>query len=296
MRKTIAFLRKEQGKMRITNNQNGFYTGVNLTQGTKETDKAKQQTGNRFFAGTMSVGNSMEDRVEQKREEAMQEARKLLGDVFAAEKTIDDDLQERANRIQDSQQSIVDANKALSSLQEEQEELKEQYGITGEETEEELPEEYKMQRDELNRYGEPYHQTIAEAQDVIKEETAIIAGVKLERLKSSPMVAASKEADAVLEAAEKEILGMYMEAGKETIDEKMEENEEKQEKLEEEKELEEAKQKEREEKTELPEVTTKQLLKLDSVKTEMKQEVDTMLANMKLVAEDIKGSMVDTEV
>ena len=38
--------------------------------------------------------------------------------------------------------------------------------------------------------------------------------------------------------------------------------------------------------------TEKQL----NLKTEMKQEVDTMLTEMKLLAEDIKGSMVDTEL
>ena len=47
-------------------------------------------------------------------------------------------------------------------MEEKKEKLKEQYGITGEENEEMLPEEYKMQRDELTRYGEPYHRTIAE--------------------------------------------------------------------------------------------------------------------------------------
>ena len=53
--------------------------------------------------------------------------------------------------------------------EEEKEKLKEQYGITGEETEEELPAEYKMQRDELTRYGEPQHQVIADAKKLIEE-------------------------------------------------------------------------------------------------------------------------------
>lgn len=279
--------------MKITNNQTRFYAEATSKQNTEQTE---QKNASRLFAGNASVSNPLETQITAKREEAMQKAKKLLGDVFAAEKIIDDDLLERAGRIKESEQAIVDANKELASLREEKEKLKEQYGITGEETEEELPEEYKMQRLELDRYGEPYRQTITEASKVIREESKVIAAVKVERLKSSPMVEASKEADAVVEAAEKEILTMYLDAGKETIEETMEENREKQEQIEEQEKLEEAKRKEREEKTELPEVPMKELLELDQVKTEMKQEVDTMLTEMKLLAEDIKGSMVDTEL
>ena len=100
----------------------------------------------------------------------MEKSKKLIGDVFAAEKSVDDDLAERANRIKESEQAIVSANKELAKFEEEKEKLKEQYGITGEETEEELPVEYKMQRDELTRYGEPQRQAIKEAQDIMTTE------------------------------------------------------------------------------------------------------------------------------
>ena len=64
-------------------------------------------------------------------------------------------------------------------------------------------------------------------------------------------------------------------------------------------ELEEAKRKEREERreqAEIPEVPMQELLSLEQVRGEMKQEVDNMLTEMKLLAEDIKGSMVDEEL
>lgn len=282
--------------MKIINNQTRFYTGVMQEQNTKQAKQLGQKGTSRLLAGNALASNPLETQITAKREEAMQKARKLLGDVFAAEKTIDDDLVERAGRIKESEQAIVDANKELASLREEQEKLKEQYGLTGEEAEEELPEEYKMQRLELNRYGEPYRQTITEASKVIREESKVIAAVKVERLKSSPMVAASKEAEGILEAAEEEIVDLYVDTAKETVEEFMEENREKQEQIEEQEELEEAKRKEQEERTELPEVPMKELLELDQVKTEMKQEVDMMLTEMKLLAEDIKGSMVDTEL
>ena len=237
----------------------------------------------------------MDMQIAGRREEAMQKARKIIGDVFAAEKSIDDDLAERAGRIEESKQSIVEANKELKALREEQEKLKEQYGIIGEETEESIPDEYKIQHAELERYGEPFRQTVTEAEKVIREETAIIQAVKLERLKSSPMVAASEEAEEIIETAEEEILTMLLDEGKEKIEETTEECKEKQEQLEEKERLKEAKEKERKERTELPEVSMKELLELENVKKEMKQEVDQMLTEMKLLAEDIKGSMVDVE-
>lgn len=282
--------------MKITENPH-FFANTTIEQ---NTEKVAGQSGKtRLFAGSIGMQNPLDAQIEEKRATAMEKAKKLLGDVFAAEKSVDDDLTERTNRIKESEQAIVDANKELNALEEEKEKLKEQYGITGDETEEMLPEEYKMQRDELSRYGDPYRQTIAEAKDVIVEEQKIIAAIKVERLKSDPMVEASEEAEGMLEAAEEEIADMVMDAAVENMEEKAEEARDKQEELEEKEELEEAKRKEREEKreqAELSDVPMQELLHLEQVRGEMKQEVETMLTEMKLLAEDIKGSMVDEEL
>lgn len=283
--------------MNITQTTTRFYTGTMQNQNAEKATGTADKT--RLFAGGIGMQNPLAVQIEEKRTTAMEKAKKLLGDVFAAEKSIDDDLAERANRIKESEQAIVDANKELSALEEEKEKLKEQYGITGEETEEMLPEEYKMQRDELTRYGEPYQQTIAEAKKVIDEEQKVIAAVKVERLKRAPMVGASEQAEDMLESAEEEIAGMVVDAAVEHMQEQAEEAREKQEAEEEKAELEEAKRKEREERreqAELSEVPMQELLSLEQVRGEMKQEVDNMLTEMKLLAEDIKGSMVDEEL
>ena len=49
----------------------------------------------------------------------MEKAKKLLGDVFAAEKSVDDDSLMRANRIKESEQAIMNANKELAAFEEE---------------------------------------------------------------------------------------------------------------------------------------------------------------------------------
>ena len=280
--------------MKISENTR-FYARQTMEQSTE-----KQAAGNgRLFATGIIAQNPLDAQIEEKRATAMEKAKKLLGDVFAAEKSIDDDLTERTNRIKESELAIVNANKELAKFEEEKEKLKEQYGVTGEETEEMLPEEYKMQRDEITRYGEPQRQTINEAKKLIEEERRIISAIEVERLKSDPMVETSKQAEGILASAEEEIAGMVVDAAVENLQEKSEEAKEKQEAEEEKAELEEAKRKEREERrkeAELPEAPMQELLNLEQVRGELKLEVDQMLVEMKLLAEDIKGSMVDEDL
>ena len=308
--------------MKIVQDNVRFFTGMvtgesseKVTQGTKQ---------ERMFTGKMA--ESFDTQISEKREEAMQKAKKLVGDVFATEKSIDDDLLERAKRIKTSEQEIVSANKELKALREEQVALREQYGITNDSKEQEELEllmkeresqkldlgvvlteeekeqlasikergmtEYQSRYFELESFGEPYHKAMKEAQKVIKEETMIISAVKLERLKSCPMVGASKEAEAIMEHANEEIVDMIANEGVDKVQEQAEESKEKQEVLEEKKEAEE-KQKEQ---TEVEEIPVNELLHLENVRKEMKQEVEHMITEMKLLVEDIKGSVVDTEL
>jgi len=285
--------------MKITENTR-LYIGSNAEQSMeKQLGKSVQTDKVRLFAGNIGTQNPLDTQIAKKRAAAMEKAKKLIGDVFAAEKSVDDDLAERANRIKESEQAIVSANKELAKFEEEKEKLKEQYGITGEETEEMFPTEYKMQRDELTRYGEPQRQVINDAKKVIEEERKVIAAITVERLKTDPMVGATEQAEELLASAEEEIAGMVMDTAVENLKEKAEEAKEKQEAEEEKAELEEAKRKEREERrkeAELSEVPVQELLNLEQVRGELKQEVDNMLTEMKLLAEDIKGSLVDEEV
>lgn len=286
--------------MRITENTR-LYLGQPVKQtAEKQTEKTTTSSGKvRVLAAGTGIQNPLDAQIEEKRAAAMEKAKKLVSDVFAAEKSVDNDLLERANRIKETEQSIVDANKELAKLEEEKEKLKEQYGVTGEETEEILPAEYKMQRDELTRYGEPYYQTIKEAKKVVEEERKIISAIEVQRLKTDPMVETSKQAEELFGSAEKEIAGMTLDAAVENLKEKADEAKEKQEAEEEKAELEEAKREEREERrkeADLAEMPMQELLHLEQARGEMKQEVDNMLTEMKLLAEDIKGSMVDEEL
>lgn len=92
-----------------------------------------------------------------------------------------------------------------------------------------------------------------------------------------------------------------MEEAKDTIDDKNKEEQEKAEKLEEKQEQQEAfieKQKEKREETEelLENVPMEEMLHRGQLKDEIKQEIKKIVSEMKLVAEDIKGAIVDKNI
>lgn len=300
------------------------------------------------FQFNMGNNQAGQDKVAQKRQDAREKAMKLMKDVFSADKQIDDDMAERAGRVAEAENAILDANSQIKALDQEKEKLKETYGITEDSEEQQdlkllekrrdsmKPDsEIKLTEDEKARLAEidakgmtdyqkasleidsfkgPYNKTIEESQKIIKQENAIIRETSLNRLKSAPMVGAAQQAGEIMESANKEIIGMIVEDGKNTVDEKMEEIKEEMEEAKEEKEeqderieeiqqrneeLEAAYQEQREEqknKIEILDMPTEQILGLNEIKSDIKQEVNNMLTEMKLLAEDVKGSMVDTGV
>ncbi|MDD3367326.1 MAG: hypothetical protein PHP50_00360 [Lachnospiraceae bacterium] len=274
---------------------------------------------------------------------------KVVTDTFASEKKIDDDLQNRRNYINELNDTIDKAMEGLAVIDQKKAELQETYGVAPDSQEQKdlellekrkesvrpnsnvtLTEEEKSRLEELDAterteyqkraleqdsYGGVYRKEIDAAKQTILEENAVIRGVKLERLKSSPMVDAIQESEDILEAAGKEILGMLVDEGKKHQDELQEKAEEKTDKLQEEKaEKEEQQEKLQEHLDEMDklsgkdenqdnadtavsaELPTENLLQLDALQQDVKAEVEKIVDNMKLVIEDIKGSVVDEKL
>ncbi len=162
--------------------------------------------------------------------------------------------------------------------------------------------EYQSQILEMDKSKDYYRDVIEDSEKELKLEKAIVRGIALERLKKAPMVGAKKEADAILENANKEVIGMLMDEAKDYIDEEQEEKEEQAEEI---KEKEEAEEKllekrkgEKEEAKERAEeladsMPLQEFLELGQARSDVQKEVQDIVNNMKLVAEDIKGAMVD---
>ena len=279
--------------------------------------------------------NKAVDPILQKKQQAQKQAMKIVGDTWANDRKIDDDLDERRARIKENREIIGKAKDELNRISKEREALRERYGVeedsqeeqdlkllekeidakkpgsevrlTKEEWEkiEEIKKngltEYQTRSLEMKNGGGLYEDEIAEAEKIIKMETAVISSIKLERLKKDPMVEAQKNAKEIIDAARDEILGMLIDEGKDHIDEEMEEKKEAAEKAEEKKEEQEEKAEKKDEKEaqeeqfrEQIQASTELMTKSDELLDDVQRKVKKILDEMKLLEEDLKGAAVDT--
>lgn len=296
----------------------------------------KQSKNAVIFAGNSSLA---QDPITEKREQARKKAMKVVGDAFAKEQKIDNDMEARKDHINQLRDNMGTAQAAMNQIDKEKEQLREAKGIPADSQEQKALEllekrnasfrinsdvtltkednerlaeidaagqtEYQKRALEMESYKAPYRKEIADSKKQVLEENAIIKGVRLERLKSDPMVDATKEADSIIEAADDEIMGMLIKEGKDFVDEKHKEEEEAaKKKAEEEQEKEEQLEAIRADKEEQKkrieenktEALTEQVLDLDEVQTNVQAEVEDMVDKMNLVIEDIKGAVVDSQV
>lgn len=270
---------------------------VKTDENTEKSDKERKT----IFAGDFRGNQTLQERIQQRKEEARQEALKIVRDTWAGDQAIDQGLDERREHIRQLQEEKKQIQDELRDVEGKRAELMDMYGVTEETPLEEQPEEYREWMQDLNDREFHNKKLLAKNEQDIIVENAVIRGTKLERLKKDPMVKAQKQADAVLEAAGDEIMGMVMDAGREHLDEEQAKREEKAEELKEEKEkLEEIQEKRDERQEELEEliedIPVDEMLELDRAKDNIQQEVQNIVDKMKLVAEDIKGAMVDTSV
>ena len=220
----------------------------------EETGKVKNGS---LFAGDL---NLPEDKIAKRKQEAREQAAKVVSDAFAGERKIDEDVAERHQKIADSKEEMQSAQKGLQEIEGWKEELKASYGITADSQEQKdlellekrrdfkKPEsdititedewkrleeidkqgitEYQQRSLEYDKTGEPYRDTIKKAKAVIAEESDAISTIRNERLKSAPILEAAKSAEEILKSASKEAIGMLMEEAKELSDEKREEEQE----------------------------------------------------------------------
>lgn len=309
--------------MRIQDKDVSINIGSLLQKQSEASVTGKKRNGT-FFAGNL---NQTKDSIEEKRKEAQQKALKVIGDTFSREKKMDDDLQERRDKISELEASNLEAQKELQKIEESKNELRESYGVkedsqeqkdlklleksrdseklgsnitlTGEE-EERLKKiheagltEYQQRSLDMDKSGEIYRKTLDENNSKIIGENAVIRGTKLERLKSSPMMKATDMAEDIVDAASDEIIGMLIQEAKDHVDEVQEEAQEKaEEKAEKEEEKEEKIQAAKEDRLE----NEKILIEAQSDTKDVQKELEEIVKKMKLLEEDLKGTTVDENI
>lgn len=280
--------------MRVENNNITIFTSQPAeAAGGREKENENRKT---VFAGNLQQGLTIQDRIEQRKEEAQKKALKIVGDVFDADRSIDTDLENRRNHVRElteEKKALLDEKDGITAQKEDVEKAFE----NGELGEDEYNEQSKLLNDLENEWNRRYD----ENESAVIQENAIIRGTELERLKKDPMVNAQKEAEEIMDEARKDIIGMIQDEGKKHIDEENAERVEKAEEIKEEKEEQEElieKRKEKREELEdlIEDLPVTEMLTLDKLQSDVEQEVQKILDNMKLVAEDIKGAAVDKSV
>lgn len=263
-------------------------------------DSAQQRKT--IYAGDLNTSknlNPMEKQIEQKRKEAQKKALKVVEDAWDIDRTIEDDLEARRNHLAELKQDRSAVQSELNQIQQEKEKLKETYQVNEDGVAaggEDMQTEYQSRLEELTGRIEGKKFLLDGNQKEVVLENATIRGIRQERLKSNPMGKAQEQADDIMDAAGDEIVGMIMEETKDHIDEEQEKREEQAEKIKEEKEQEEEEQQEKEQNAIVGDMPTDEILSLNQTKTDVRQEVQNIVDKMKLVAEDIKGAMVDESI
>lgn len=280
--------------MKVNTNITLFAGAQDAMDGSAAGGAAKGQENRKsIFAGNLNGEKTFQDRVAEKKAQAQQQAMKIVGDVLANDKAIDDDMENRRQHVKqlgEEHISLVEEKKDIETRMEDLDKALEAGDVT--------QEEYAQMRDELLEAGKECNRKIGENESTAAQENAVIRGTRLERLKKSPMVKAQKEAEEVLEAARDEIIGMGWEEVKDHIDEEAEEREEKAEKIKEEKEkqeefIERQKEKREEEESWIEELKPEDMTALLDKGSDVQKELQEMLQKMKLLEEDIKGAAVD---
>lgn len=272
-----------------------------------------------IFAGGLK---KVIDPIQQKKEQAQKQAMKIVGDTWASDRKIDDDLDARREKVRKYKEAISAANDELKEIEKKRAELRESMGIAEDSQEEQdlklLEKEIDSQKPEsdirlteeeqerikqirangLTEYqerslamkggGALYETEILEAAQNMRIESATIKSIELERLKSDPMVKAQKAADEVMEQASDQIIGMLMEEAKDHIDEEMEEKKEAAEEAEEKKEEQEERIEKQDEKKEQEEKLREQIKESTELVTKSDDLMDDIQREVKKILDDMK--------
>ena len=166
-----------------------FYMGNNAVQ-RKHSEENKTIDGR----GTAMASDS----IAAKKAQAQKKAMKIIGDAFSGDKKIDDDLNERREKVRTLQKESGENRAAMKDLQDQREKLLEQG--------------YAADSDEVKNLDEQvksYAELISDTEDEIQMENAVVRQSKIERLKSDPMVKARDQAE-LLQKEITEILSRYL--------------------------------------------------------------------------------------
>jgi hypothetical protein len=290
-----------------------------------QNEKEINQKNENYFVGNRKQNSNP---IAVRREEAVNKALKVVRNAFDGEKKVDEDLQLRTDHIRELHDNMAEARDSIKNLDIIRADIRETYGVEEDSKEQDdlellekryrlqsrptgeiLTEEEQKRLQKIDQAGLTEYQSrfleIYKQEDVLKREiddslreiqndNAVIRGVKLERLKSNPILESTQEADKIKDAASEEIKGMLIAETKDHIDEekqKQQENAEKKEKAEAD-----VKKTEKNQEKWNGNVDLENIIELASIKKDIQTEIEDIIDKMNLLEEDILGAVVDTNL
>lgn len=271
-----------------------LYTGAQPVNGRVAEEAQKEQEQRKtLFAGDINQGNTLRDRIAQRKEQARRQAMQVVGDALAGRKTVDEGLDESRARFEDLKREERDLKEEAAGVEERRQELEEAYAAG------EIDQaQYLSEKAALDQEERAYQGKLADNRAAQMGEEAVIRGTKRELPKDQSMLKARDQAEEIRKAAGEEIMGMVLEESRDHIDEESRKREEQAGKIREEQEKLEEIQKKRDEREEeleklLASAPVEEMVSLDQLQDEIRQDIQNIVDKMKVLSDDIKGAMVD---
>lgn len=266
-----------------------------------------------IFGGNLNVEN---DPIAQRRKEAQEKAWDIVKNALHNDNDVDHMIQSRKEHYAEMETKKIEALEGFANVQKEKEELEEL-------CQDKENEEYQSRVAELNQQADELKKQIDDADQRMRNDTAVIYGIQKERLKTNPMMEAQRAAGDILESAKDEIVGMLMEDSQEYMEKKLEESKEAakesmKEKEEREEQLKELKLKKAvqealvegtkeaiekakviEHKTNTPDIGTMEMTDImqgSDMMKDISQSLEEVKSSMKLLEADLKGIRVDEKL
>lgn len=308
------------------NGNTGF--GTNAAIGS--VSGAEKENGGQVKNGSVFMGNrknGVSDLVEQKRLQARKQAAKVLRDQFANDSKITDSMDELRVRNAEISEELTALSKQKKEFMEQRDALQEKYGIDPDSQEQKDLDLIRkannyfkagnlsvLTKDELERLanmGErtEYQQRSLEYDAVIGRIASEETELDRERMGNTGVIAATKQsileaggkgirmakkaAESILQSASDSIIGMLWQDAKDHVDEEMEKLVEAAKELAEKKEEQEEQLEARKEEKEEQEEMIEAIQESASDQTKLQSEIKKILAEAELLADDMKGLVIN---
>ena len=144
----------------------------------KSDTKKQRQPEKSLGKGSLYIGglNLCDDKIQQKKKQAQSMAMKLVSETFSNDRSVDEDLESRRNRVKDLQKENAEHQEMLEDIAKQKENLAAEYGVEDGigNMAPETKKEYQQRLMELERNEKEFKKQISDnTKEIIGENAAV---------------------------------------------------------------------------------------------------------------------------